>query len=73
MKPSISHGNGLRFHGKYGSFHTTVLEGHELDRLLSRFFWHYDRLAKKHPREGEAFVRAVFQAYLGMYGPNAVL
>lgn len=63
--------HGLRLERKYGSV-LTVLEGHELSRLIRRFFWHYDRLAKNSTRDGEAFVKAVFAAYRGLYGPDAV-
>ena len=58
MNALITDEQGLRFQRRYDDV-ITVLEGQELQRLISRFFWHYDRLSKKHPEPGKAFVAAV--------------
>ena len=71
MASIVSDEQGLRFERKYGSV-VTVLEGRELSKLISRFFWHYDRLEKYCTSQGEAFVKAVIKAYQALYGSEAV-
>ncbi len=56
----------LRFQKCYNGV-TTVLEGQELDSLLSRFFWHYRREVKKSDSFMAALTLCVIKAYQGYH------
>ena len=61
----------MRFEVQHGDL-LTVLEGEELSRLLSRFFWHLRREVKHHEEVMEAYLVSVLRAYQGLYGREVV-
>lgn len=69
--PIVQKSPHLRFEFTYSGT-ITVLEGEELARLNSRFFWHYRRQLKRHSEPMTAFLVSVVLAYQGLYGKDIV-
>ncbi len=61
----------LRFQHKYDG-RATVIEGSELQKLVSRFVWHSSRARTSHNDPTALFIFATCAAYKSVHGGDAV-